>query len=310
MANYRDGYFDRGAPAGGVIGTAILVADGQAVSLDGISQLQITSDDTTAANRTFTVSPGTLLGQKVTLILESGSSTTCQLANSGNVKLTAAWEPVQYQALRLEWDGTYWVEEGRSNVTLPATTSLTSAYIFVGNGSNLATGVAVSGDITLSNAGVVAIGAGKVTVAMCNAAVMKEATGTLTQAQLLAISTPIEVIAAGGAGTIHIVDEVEMLHTYSTAQYATGSDLALEYGTTGDNITLIADTFVTEAASSNKIIKPSTYNLDGSTGTGAGFDVTANANKPVQWQASDFTNGNASNILKYRVRYHTVTLLT
>lgn len=44
MANYRDGYFDRGAPAGGVIGTAILVADGQAVSLDGISQLQITSE--------------------------------------------------------------------------------------------------------------------------------------------------------------------------------------------------------------------------------------------------------------------------
>lgn len=40
--------------------------------------------------------------------------------------------------------------------------ALTSANVFVGNGSNIATGVAVSGDITLSNAGVTAIGANKV----------------------------------------------------------------------------------------------------------------------------------------------------
>jgi hypothetical protein len=44
--------------------------------------------------------------------------------------------------------------------------SLTSGYIWVGNGSNVATGVAVSGDITITNAGVTAIGSGKVTNAM------------------------------------------------------------------------------------------------------------------------------------------------
>lgn len=38
--------------------------------------------------------------------------------------------------------------------------TLTSAYILVGNGSNVATGVAVSGDITMSNAGVVGIASG------------------------------------------------------------------------------------------------------------------------------------------------------
>lgn len=42
---------------------------------------------------------------------------------------------------------------------------LTSGQIYVGNGSNVATGVAVSGDITLSNAGVAAIAAGVVTEA-------------------------------------------------------------------------------------------------------------------------------------------------
>lgn len=147
-----------------------------------------------------------------------------------------------------------------------------------------------------------------VVVADLAAPVMKEVTGTLTQAQLQAIGTPISAIAAGGAGTVHIVDEVELLHTYSTAAYATGSDLAVEYGTTGDNITLVDSTFVTDTASSNKIIKPSSYALDGATGSATGFDVTLNANKPVQFQASNFTNGNVANIVKYRIRYHTVTL--
>jgi hypothetical protein len=40
--------------------------------------------------------------------------------------------------------------------------ALTSGYILVGNGSNVAAAVTVSGDITISNAGVTAIGANKV----------------------------------------------------------------------------------------------------------------------------------------------------
>lgn len=43
-----------------------------------------------------------------------------------------------------------------------ASSTLTSAHIFVGNGSNVATDVAVTGDVTISNAGVTAIGTNKV----------------------------------------------------------------------------------------------------------------------------------------------------
>jgi hypothetical protein len=136
------------------------------------------------------------------------------------------------------------------------------------------------------------------------------ASGTLTQANLLALSTPVTLIAAPGAGKVIVVDEIELLHTYSTAAYATGSDVSIEYATSGDNIALVVDSFVTAGASANAIIKPSTYDLDGSTGTGSGFNVTANANKAVQVTASDFTNGNAANIVKWRIRYHVVTLLT
>lgn len=53
-----------------------------------------------------------------------------------------------------------------SNARTPVGTALTSANIWVGNGSNVAAAVAVSGDVTLTNAGVTAIGADKVTDTM------------------------------------------------------------------------------------------------------------------------------------------------
>ncbi len=49
--------------------------------------------------------------------------------------------------------------------SISALETLTSAQIYVGNGSNVATGVAVSGDIALTNAGVASIAAGVVTEA-------------------------------------------------------------------------------------------------------------------------------------------------
>lgn len=48
----------------------------------------------------------------------------------------------------------------------PITNVLNSAQVIVGNSSNVATAVTLSGDITVNNAGVTAIGAGKVTNAM------------------------------------------------------------------------------------------------------------------------------------------------
>lgn len=60
-------------------------------------------------------------------------------------------------------------------------TTLTSAHILVGNVSNVATDVAVTGDVTISNAGVTAIGALKVTNAMLAGSIdlTTKVTGTL-----------------------------------------------------------------------------------------------------------------------------------
>jgi hypothetical protein len=140
--------------------------------------------------------------------------------------------------------------------------------------------------------------------------ILRIATGTLTQAQLQAIGTPISLIAAPGAGKVLVVDEVELFHDYATAAYTSGADLQIEYATSGTNIALVADTFVTGTSDQSAILKPSTYGLDGSTGTGVGFDVTANANKAVQITGTNFADGNASNIVKWRIRYRIITLLT
>jgi hypothetical protein len=63
---------------------------------------------------------------------------------------------------------TYW--RGDGTWSTPSGTglspTLTSGYVFVGNGSNVATGVAMSGDITITSGGITAIGSGKVTNAM------------------------------------------------------------------------------------------------------------------------------------------------
>ena len=188
--------------------------------------------------------------------------------------------------------------------------ALADGSVLIGNASGVAAANTLTGDVTTTNAGVTAIGANKVTKAMLATDVMVETTGTLTQANLQAIGTPISLISAPGAGKVIIVDEIELLHTYSTTVYATGADVQFEYATSGDNITLVDSAFVTGGANQNTIIKPSTYDLDGATGTGVGFDVTASANKAVQVTGSNFTNGNVANIVKWRIRYHVVTLLT
>lgn len=265
MSNYRDGYQQQGTPTGGVVGTAILTADNQAVSVEGISQLQITSDNTTAANRTFTISPGTLTGQKVTLIMESGSSTTCQLANSGTCKLAVAWEPVQYQALRLEWDGYFWIEEGRQNVTI-GSTALTSAYVFVGNGSNVATGVAVTGDVTISNAGVTAIASDVIINAdvKTDAAIAFSKLATLTSGNILvgsvgnvptsvAMAGDVTIIAAGttaiGAAKVtEAMQKTQQLAGLHSARIAHGIYTSAEGFTAGTHTigaTIPANAFIT-----------------------------------------------------------------
>lgn len=80
-----------------------------------------------------------------------------------------------------------------ANSALP--TTLTDGDIFVGNGSNVATGVTMSGDVTISNTGVSAIGASKVTNVML--------AGSIEDSKLNTISTAGKVSGSAiTSGTI------------------------------------------------------------------------------------------------------------
>jgi hypothetical protein len=91
-----------------------LIADNTAVATVGVDVLLLGSDDTTAANRTFTLTASTVVGHELKIVFTTAASTTAQLADTGIQKLSAAWEPVQYGTLTLVSDGTNWIETGRA----------------------------------------------------------------------------------------------------------------------------------------------------------------------------------------------------
>lgn len=87
--------------------------------------------------------------------------------------------------------------------------TLTSAYVFVGNVSNVATAVAITGDITITNVGVSAIGSNKVTLGqmatMATASLLGRNTAGTGNVEVLNAATALTLIGAlplaGGAMT-------------------------------------------------------------------------------------------------------------
>lgn len=94
--------------------TTALTADDQAVT-PGVNRiLQLTSDNATATNRTFTLSAtGAIAG--MTYILIGPATNQCEIADTGIQKLSATWTPGAYDTLTLLFDGTNFIETGRSD---------------------------------------------------------------------------------------------------------------------------------------------------------------------------------------------------
>lgn len=142
---------------------------------------------------------------------------------------------------------------------------------------------------------------------------MYETTGTLSQAQLVTMyTTPITLISAPGTGKTIIVDSIEWLHSYSTADYTGGGDVFIQYQT-GSPVALvdIDKTILTAHSVLTGYITPSAYGLDASAGTGLGYDYGAVSNIPLSITNATavFAAGNAANVLKYKIRYKIVTVL-
>ena len=94
--------------------TTALTADNQAVTPGSNTVLQLTSDDATATNRTFTLSAtGAITGQ--TYVLIGPASNQCEIADTGIQVLSATWSPTTGDTLTLKFDGTNFIELARSN---------------------------------------------------------------------------------------------------------------------------------------------------------------------------------------------------
>lgn len=145
-----------------------------------------------------------------------------------------------------------------------------------------------------------------------NETVMAETTVTLSAANIAAMNaTPVTLIAAQGAGTVIIVDTIEFFHDYATAAYADGGDVTIEYETSGVDINVFDVALVTAGADDNWFVRV-TIPYVSAAGTASNFSLTSSANKAVQITNATgaFTGGNASNIIKMKIRYRVVTLLT
>ena len=86
------------------------------------------------------------------------------------------------------------------------TSVLTNGYVFVGNGSNVATGVAVTGDITISNAGVTAISAGVIV----NADVSATAAIAVSKLAAMTVSSAVATDSSGFLTTVSGVSATEV----------------------------------------------------------------------------------------------------
>lgn len=126
--------------------------------------------------------------------------------------------------------------------------TLLNGRIFVGNASNIATGVAMSGDVTITNAGVTAIGANKVLSSMISPLIRKYVSVPISAAQFNGMyATPVLLQAAGGANTLLVLDQLQLVMTYGSANYAAGGVAAVQYDSTANGAGVIASTTLSAA---------------------------------------------------------------
>lgn len=159
---------------------------------------------------------------------------------------------------------------------------------------------------TISGASITATSAA-LTTPVVNSVVSNVATGSITAAQLIAATTPLTLIAAPAAGKINIVKSVELFLDYAAA-FTGGSDVAIEYATSGTDIAVIDTTSLTGTADLNMFFTPTGY--DAAAGSAA-FSATANAAKAINLlvTGSAFADGTGS-VIKWKIHYETHTLLT
>lgn len=190
---------------------------------------------------------------------------------------------------------------------------LTSAHIFVGNGANVATDTAMTGDIAITNAGVTTIQNNAVTTAkIIDGAVT---TGKLSEDTLQYVSVPVSaaqiallyanpllMIASIGAHELIVIDHCVIEFDYNAAQYTAGGALGLQYDNTA-NLAGVAASSTEAAATINGFTADNMFRL-----TGATVGLAANMTDKGIFLSNDtaaFATGDGT--MTVNLTYHVVT---
>jgi hypothetical protein len=119
---------------------------------------------------------------------------------------------------------------------------LASTHLLVGSAGGAAASVALSGDATLANTGALTIAANAVTSAKIALNVIQYVKVPVTAAQFnAAYATPLVMIAAPGANLQIVVKQAVFAMTFVSASYANGGATGLQY----DNVAHLAGTLAT-----------------------------------------------------------------
>lgn len=193
--------------------------------------------------------------------------------------------------------------------------TLSSGFVFVGNASNIATGVAMSGDATIANTGALTIANSAITTAKLNnnavtfakldTSVLQSATVALTAAQIKALyDTPVQLVAAPGAGKMIVIDSINWDITFVSAQYTAGGVLAAQYGNTVHGAGPAASASI--AAATLNAVAASTELSQGGVALNVAKTAASNVAVYLSNLTADFATGDSTASLT--VRYHIVTL--
>lgn len=143
-------------------------------------------------------------------------------------------------------DGTVWLriaglDPTTTVVDTNAVSNLANGSIWVGDGSNDAVARTPSGDLTMTNTGVFSV----VSVA---GTLLKYAAVAVTAAQFNGMyAAPKLLVAAPGANRLLVLDKVDLLMTYVSANYAAGGVAAVQYDSTANGAGVIASTTLAAA---------------------------------------------------------------
>lgn len=170
--------------------------------------------------------------------------------------------------------------------------TLASGNVFVGNVSNIATGVTMSGDATMSNTGVLTIAADAIDSAKLAATTVQYAAVAITAAEFNGMyAAPKQLVAAAGANTLIVLDRVELVMTYNSAAYAAGGVAAVQYDSTINGAGVIASS--TNAAANFQATASTSFAFNQGAAV-APFTTTVNKGLYLSNLTAAFTTGNSA----------------